>query len=64
MAREKIVVMVDKDDVFFHVFGDQRKYYDLGSLSLHHPELDNYVEGNRYSLNRTFYQKREILGLV
>ena len=64
MGREKILVTADKDDIFFHVFGDDRKYYDLDSIILHHGALSDYITEHRYKLLRQFNQKREILGLV
>lgn len=64
MCREKIVVSVDREDVYFHVFGDNRKYFDLDSLLLHHEELSDFIRSNRYSLQRQLYQKKEVLDLI
>lgn len=62
--KEKIMVSVDSDNVFFHVFGDARKYYDLDALLLRHEELSVFVKENRYFLERQLLQRRELFNLV
>lgn len=64
MIKEKIMVSVDTDGVFFHVFGDNRKYYDIDSLLLHRQELTDITMSNRYYLESHLLKKRESLGMA
>jgi hypothetical protein len=64
MGGSKIIVSVERDYVYFHVFRDIRKYFDLEALLLYHEELTHFVEENRYLLQKQFFQKKELLNLV
>ena len=38
-TNKKITIAVADNQSFFHVLGDNKRYYDLYSLSHSHPEL-------------------------
>lgn len=60
---DKIIVFAIKDEVFFHVPGDERRYYDLDNVGLNHSELIPYIEANSVRLNREMFKKKELLNI-
>ena len=58
---DKITISHDDVDCYFHLLGENRKYLDLESLALEHPEVSDYIEQHRYELQRGLYQLRELI---
>lgn len=57
----KISVSVGNDRCFFHVLGDNYKFYDLYSLQMRHPELDDYCKLHKLELQRELLKQNELL---
>ena len=58
---DRITVSHDDADCYFHLLGDNRKYLDLDSMALEHPETSGYIEQHRYELQRGLYQLQELI---
>lgn len=61
MSTTKISIGHQNGGLFFHVMGDNTRYFDLTSLERSHPELSNFINENRYDLERNLLQRREEL---
>lgn len=59
MLSRKIKVSIGDDRCFFHIYGDQVKYFDLDSLAIKHPDMKEYIELNRFELERSLQKQRE-----
>lgn len=59
--RNKISISISQDRCFYHVFGDNKKYYDLYSLQTKHPELTKYCVENKLQLQRKLLKLKELL---
>lgn len=60
-TNRKITVVVADGRSFFHVFGDNKKYYDLYSLTCAHKELLDYCQDHRYELESELLKQDELL---
>lgn len=63
-TNKKICISVAEDRCFFHVFGDKHKYFDLYSLQVAHPELNDYCKEKGLELERDLLRKNELIGKV
>lgn len=61
-TNKKITIAVADNQSFFHVLGDNKRYYDLYSLSLSHPELKDYCLNHRYELESDLQKQNELIG--
>lgn len=61
MSSTKISIGHQNGGMFFHIMGDNTKYFDLISLERSHPELSGFINDNRYDLERNLLQRREEL---
>jgi hypothetical protein len=59
MGRIKIMIGHQNDAFFYHLLGDSTRFYDLVSLSQHHPEISEYIGKHRYELESRLFQNRE-----
>lgn len=59
---EQIKVSVAEDRCFFHVLGDERRYFDLDNLEKHHPELKEYCQQNHAKLESELLKQKELMG--
>lgn len=59
-----ILINTDKDECFYHVLGDIKKYYDLESMKAAHPELCNLIQLNQRELERELHHRKELLGFA
>lgn len=64
MKNKFVTISVSDGIIFYHVFGDNRKYLNFDSLLLHHKELSEYLNKNKFDLKRSFWQKQETFHLV
>lgn len=60
--NKKITIAVADNQSFFHVLGDNKRYYDLYSLSHSHPELKDYCLNHRYELESDLQKQNELIG--
>lgn len=61
-TNKKITIAVADNQSFFHVLGDNKRYYDLYSLSNSHPELKDYCLNHRYELESDLQKQNELIG--
>lgn len=61
-TNNKITIVVADNQSFFHVLGDNKRYYDLYSLSRSHPELKDYCLNHRYELESDLQKQNELIG--
>lgn len=61
-TNKKITIAVADNQSFFHVLGDNKRYYDLYSLSYSHPELKDYCLKHRYELESDLQKQNELIG--
>ena len=59
---KKITIIVADSRSFYHVLGDNKRYYDLYSLSYAHPELKDYCFNPRYELENELQKQNELIG--
>lgn len=57
--KKSITINKRNNDIYYSVVGDPRRYFDLESVMINHPELMEYVQYNRIMLNRKMMQFRE-----
>ena len=64
MSSQDKKIVVDRKGlrVFFHVFGDNREYYDIDSVLFSHKELRSYIASHTYELESSLLQTREKYG--
>ncbi len=58
---ERITISHDDTECYFHMLGDNRKYFDLESMGESHPKHKEYINQHRYELMRGLYQLREMI---
>lgn len=63
MSESSVILGSDAEGSFFYVEGDSMKYYDLDCLVYYHPEETEYVQKNRFDLERKMIQCKEKLGV-
>lgn len=61
-TNKKITIAVTDNQSFFHVLGDNKRYYDLYSLFHAHPELKDYCLNHRYELESALQKQNELIG--
>lgn len=59
MQQEKIRIIKNGGEVFYHVEGDITQYFDLTSISRNHPELQEYVRQHKFDLKSQFFQEQD-----
>ena len=59
-----INIVVQDGRVYFVINNDNRHLYeDLDGIRFAHPEMTDYINANRYRLERRFFQMQESLNL-
>lgn len=58
--QKKVTLSREQSGYYFHVLGDDRIYFDLVAVELHHPELEEYLAVNRFELERELHQLEEL----
>lgn len=56
---ERIKVVYNGNEAYFHVLGDSVAYLDLDALIQTHKELEEYAIKHKYELNKELYHVRE-----
>lgn len=59
--NDKISVSVENERCFFHVLGDNHKFYDLYSLQMKHSELNDYCKLHKLELQSELLKQNELL---
>lgn len=59
MGNIGITIKKTNNDIYYSVAGDPRRYFDLESVTINHPELSEYVKNNGIMLNQKMMQFRE-----
>lgn len=54
-----ITIKKADNDIYFSVSGDSRRYFDLESIGIHHPDVKEYIVANHLELERKMMQFRE-----
>lgn len=59
MGNTGITIKKTNNDIYYSVAGDARRYFDLESVTISHPELQEYLAANHIMLERKMMQFRE-----
>lgn len=57
--KEKISIIKNGGEVFYHVEGDITRYFDLISISRNHPELQEYIGQHKFDLQGRFFREQD-----
>jgi hypothetical protein len=56
----KLMITAKDSKCFYHVLGDYKEYYDLTSIDLEHPELHDFIQKQKYTIEMAFFRKKKL----